>query len=249
MEQINSIHLYSLRNNEHFQFMTDVKKMIDTATPAVLHLETVYPRFTGAFDALNATLLVDRGSVKTETLSEFDTSRDCTWSGIKGRLRATLLCPFEEEVASAKALLRIFDLYGNIREMSYNEETAALTNLIEDLENRENATHCNTVGITGWVDALKQQNIAFQALLDERNEELAGKESGDVKTARAAIDPEYETMVQRMNAAVTLDMATPEIEKFIRELNQRIKYYNETLAARAGRSAAGEEIPDGDAES
>jgi hypothetical protein len=152
--------------------------------------------------------------------------------------RAALLSPLETEVEAATALLRIFDLYGNVREMSYNEESAAISNLTEDFEKPENAAHCATIGITAWVAALKQQNIDFQALLNERNTELANKDSGDVKAARVAIDPVYQNMVQRINAMVTLGMASPEIENFIRELNQRIIYYEEALAARAGRNAA-----------
>jgi hypothetical protein len=40
---------------------------------------------------------------------------------------------------------------------------------------------------------------------------------------------------------VTLDMATPEMEGFISKLNQRIKYYENTLSMRAGRNASEEE--------
>ncbi len=241
MEQINSIYLSRLRNNEHFQFMTDVRNSIREVTPAALNLEPVFPKFNNALSRLNTAVLVDAGSVKTEKLSEFDSLRDATWSAIGGRIRATLLSPVEEEVESAKVLKRVYDLYGNIRNMSYNEETAALTNMVEDLEKPENAAHCETIGITGWVAALKRQNNDFQALLDARNAELAGKDSGDVKAARAEIDPVYREITDRINAMVTLEMTTPEMESFIRELNQRIKYYEDTLSMRAGRNAAEEE--------
>ncbi|MFW5663016.1 MAG: DUF6261 family protein, partial [Bacteroidota bacterium] len=132
-------------------------------------------------------------------------------------------------------------LYGNVREMSYNEETAALTNLVEDYGKPENAAHCETVGITHWIAALKQENNNTQALINERNAELAGKDSGDVKAERAEIDPEYEKIVDRLNAMATLEMASPEAQDFIRQLNQRIKYYNNTLSMREGRNTAEEE--------
>ena len=38
-----------------------------------------------------------------------------------------------------------------------------------------------------------------------------------------------------------LDMATPEALKFIKQLNQKIKYYETTLAARAGKKDREEE--------
>ena len=43
------------------------------------------------------------------------------------------------------------------------------------------------------------------------------------------------------NALIELDMASPELTVFIRELTQRIKYYKETLAARSGKKESGSE--------
>lgn len=42
---------------------------------------------------------------------------------------------------------------------------------------------------------------------------------------------------------VSLNMVTPEIENFIKELNQKIKTIETTLAAREGRRDSGEEEP------
>ncbi len=241
MEQINSIRLHSLRNNEHFQFMTDVKNSIETATPAALGVEPAYPGFKTKYERLNTALAVDRGSTLTEKVHISDDKRDRYWSALGGRLRATLLCPIAEEVEAAKALKRIFDLYGNVREMSYNEETAALTNLVEDYEKPKNAALCQTVGITHWVAGLKQENNNTQELINARNAELANKESGDVKAERAEIDPEYDKIVERLNAMATLEMASPEAQDFIRQLNQRIKYYENTISIRTGRNEGEEE--------
>jgi len=246
METIQSIPLALMRNNEHYQFMVDVDNGIKKATSAILQLDTVYPAFTAALAKLNATLLIDQGSVKTEQITAMDVTRDRTWSALNERVKASLLSPSSAEVDAAKVVKRIFDLYGSVRYMSYNEESAAISNLIEDLELPENAASCATLGITSWVDALKQQNIDFQALLDSRNVELAAKDSGDVKAVRDEIDPIYQNIVKRINAQVTLEIATAVTETFILELNQWIKYYNDTLAARTGRTTSEEEdSPDG----
>lgn len=241
MNTIRPITLARLRNNEHYQFISEVDSGIKKATPAALQLEPVYPSFISAFGALNSTLLVDLGSVKTEQITGLDITRDRTWSALNERVKASLLSPIEAEVIAAKAVKRVFDLYGSVRNMAYNEESAAITNLVEDLEKNQNAAHCTTIGITSWVAALKQQNIDFQALIDLRNIELANKDSGDVKAVRDQIDPIYQNIVKRINAQVTLEIASPAAETFIRELNQRIKYYDDTLTARAGRASSGEE--------
>ena len=243
MDQIQSMKFAKLRNNEHFQFMTDVNNMITDITPATLNIENVLPEFISALNELNKVFQVDRGSTKTQQLVVLDELRDRTWSAIYARVRATLICPVEKEVESAKLVKRVFDLYGNVRQMTYNEETAALINLLEDLEKEANAPHCAVIGITKWLNELKKQNDEFQEVLNARNSEFANKNSGDVKNARKVIDPAYEKIVERLNALVTLDMATPEIESFIKELNQLIKYYESTLAARSGRKEVDEEIP------
>lgn len=241
MTKIQKVVLSKFRNGEHFQFMTDVKELITATPPAALGLEADFPVFENAYAQLDQALRVDQGSVLTEKLQTFDGSRDNTWSALNERVKATLLCPIPAEVEAAKALKRVFDLYGNIRHLSYNEQTAATSNLVADLESEANAPHCATMGITHWVAELRNQNDEFKSLLNQRNTEYANKNSGNVKEARMVIDPYYEEIVNRVNAMLTLNMATPEIENFVKELNQKIKYYESTLATRAGRNDNGEE--------
>ena len=246
MEFIQTIYLARMRNNEHYQFMSDVSKAIEKATPTALQLDSVFPDFTAVLARLNACLLVDQGSATTEEITAMDVTRDRTWSALNERVKSALLSPIEAEVLAAKAIKRVFDLYGNVRNLSYNEETAAITNLVEDLEKTKNAADCTTMGITSWVAALKQQNLDFQALIDSRNVELANKDSGDVKAVRDEIDPIYQNIAKRIDAQVTIEIATAVTESFIRELNQRIKYYNETITARAARTNSTENVDSAD---
>lgn len=241
MEQIANVSINRFRNGEHFQFITDVKDGIDKATPAVLNLETIYPKLEAAYQQLDKVLRVDTGSVKTEQLAEADTRRDNTWSALNLRVKANLLSPIQKEVDAARLIKRVIDLYGNVSRLSYNEETGLITNLVDDLEKEENTAHCATLGITRWIAALKEQNEAFQSLLNERNKEYANKESGDVRAARALVDPVYNEIVTRLNALVTLNMAGTEIQDFIKELNQKIKYYESTIATRSGKKSTEEE--------
>lgn len=241
MEQISNVKLSSFRNGEHFQFMTDVKNGITAATPAALNLEEVFARFNTSYLELDSVLRVDMGSVKTEQLVVADINRDDNWSALNLRVKAALLSPFEEEVAAATRIKRVFDLYGNVRQLSYVEETGLITNLVDDLTNRDNAADCETLQITPWVNALSDRNQLFQTLFNQRNAEYANKQSGDVKAARAVIDPVYGEIVKRLNALVTLDMASAEAQTFIEDLNQRIKYYEELIAARKGRTQTEED--------
>ena len=99
------------------------------------------------------------------------------------------------------------------------------------------------IGINTGVMHLNNLNIAFKAKQNERDTEPANKNSGNVKAVRVEIDPLYELMVERVNALVSLNMQTPEIENFVIELNQKIKTLETTLAMRESRNENDEEKP------
>lgn len=239
MIKIISFLLSKLRNGEYFQFITDLKDLITTFTPTALNVEEEYAEFEVAYAKLDEELNTDKGSKFTEMLYTQDSLRDNTWTALNERVKATLMCPIAKEVEAAKNIKRIFDLYGNIRKLSYNEETAACTNLSTDLDKAENAADCATIGITKWANALKKINIDFKAVQNQRDTESSNKNSGNVKEVRLVLDPLYEEIINRVNAMVTLKMATPEIETFVKEVNQKIKVYETTLAARQGRNDSG----------
>lgn len=241
MNKISNLPLYKLRNGEYFQFMSDFKDLLEGLTPATIHSETEFTDFDAALTRLDDELRVDQGSVLTQQLQNIDLDRDNTWRAIDMRISATLLCTIEEEVEAAKRLRRLFDLYGDIRRLSYNEETAALTNLTGDLAKPVNTGFTTTCGLNTWVTRLSDLNEAFKAKQNERDTELANKNSGNAKAVRVDIDPLYQLMIERVNALVSLNMQTPDIESFIKELNQKIKTLDNTLAAREGRASSEEE--------
>ncbi|WP_303918814.1 DUF6261 family protein [Draconibacterium sediminis] len=241
MKKILNLFLYKLRNGEYFQFMSDFKSLLIALTPVAIHSEAEFADFDAALTKLDDELRVDQGTVLTEQLQNLDQDRDNVWRAIDMRINATLLCTIPEEVEAAKSLRRLFDLYGDVRRVSYNEETAGLTNLGGDLTQRENAGFVATCGLGTWVSHLNDLNVAFKAKQDERDTVLANKKSGNAKVVRLEIDPLYELLVERVNALVSLNMQTPEIENFIIELNQKIKTLENTIAIREGRKDSGEE--------
>lgn len=241
MEKITPIVLSYFRNNDHVQFMTDFITLVSNATPVALKIETVYPEFNEAYMALDKAFKVDGGSILTLPIVGADGLRDRFWSALGMRVRAALIGPVEAEVAAAEKIKRVYDLYGNVRELSQTEESAALNSLVADLENEENTPLCTTLGLTAWVTALKEQNALVQSLVQQRREEQAHKTSGDVKAAREAIDPIYEKIVARINALIELEMDTPEIDEFVSLLNKQIKDFKTLLATREGHRTTEEE--------
>jgi hypothetical protein len=236
MQKIESITLSRFRNNEHFQFMTDIDGLITTFQPTELGIDNTYPAFKAALQSEDVAMRAEAGSLKSKSIEEADNLRDKTWQAISLRVKAAKLSPFANEAESAEVIGRILDKYGDVRALSYNEETAALTNLITDLQAPANTDHLNRVAISRWVAELKTENEKFQTLFNERNTELSGRSSGDVKAVRVQIDPLYTNMIEKINASIVLEMAKPAALTFISQINEKIKYYKTTVAARVSKA-------------
>lgn len=240
MEKVEKINLAPLRNNEHSQFMTDVDKMITTLQASELGIDDLYPGFKSALNSEDTAMRIELGSIKSKTVEECDKQRGNTWSAISMRTNSALLSPFANEVASAEVIRRAIDLYGDVRTLTYNEESSATTNLVSDLLLPANAEHLNRVGIQRWVPELKSENEQFQVAFKDRNNEFAGRESGDVRAIRAQIDPIYEQIVEKINASIMMKLAKPVASTFVIQLNKQIKYNKTTLASRGSRGKAEE---------
>jgi hypothetical protein len=236
MNKINEINLSTFHNSEHFQFMTDVDALVTKHQAIDLGIESEYPEFKLALTSEDAAMKVESGSSMSKLLEDENKLRGKTWRAIDMKVDSTLICPIPEEVNSAIVLRRVIDLYGDVRDSSYNEASGLITNLTTDLLKAANATHLNKVGVTEWVGELKKENEDFQSLFNDRGDEYAGRISGNVGATRQVIDPLYETLVEKVNATVVTKLAKPVASTFIDELNERIRYYQVTITTRKARN-------------
>jgi hypothetical protein len=242
MTRIETIKLTRFRNNEHFQFMTDVDELVTTHQASVLGIDVLYVDFRKVFMAEDTAIRIELGSAKSKTIEQLNKLRGNTWKAVAIKVKATLLCPIASEVKSAEVIQRVIDKYGDVRVLTYVEETASITNLTNDLLLSENTEHLKKIGILIWVTELKSENEQFSTVFNERNSELAVRESGDVRAVRNLIDPLYDQLVETINSSIVMKMAQPAAFIFVNELNEKIKYYTTIIASRKGRSKAEEKI-------
>lgn len=222
----------SLRNAEHFQFMTEFKTAINVYTPEILGVKDLLPPFQVALDKENVALKIEQGSAKSELAETFDKLRDKIWKSAWLRVESAVLSPLEEEVESGYVIKRIFEVYGDIRRHPVNQESGEMSNLVSDLLKPENATHLQTIHLDKIITELKKANDQYIQIVSDRNVEVAARESGNVKEARMEVDPLYVLIVETINASIILKTAKPETAKFVDEHNNRVKVYQATLAAR-----------------
>ncbi|WP_303924744.1 DUF6261 family protein [Draconibacterium sediminis] len=239
MNFVNSISLTYLRNSEYFELITDLKNGITGIFPESRVTTDLVTQFNAVYSELDEATRVDRGSVLTEKVQEADEERGRTWRAMDLMVDAHLHSPVPEEVESAKIIRRIFDVYGDFRKRSFDSESSEARNLIQDMETPPNTEHVTRIRLNTWLPLYKSQQENFKTLQNTRDTERAYKSSGDVKAVREKMSPLYREITDLVNSYVRVGMATPEIENFIVVMNQKIKRYNDTLAARDGRKDSG----------
>lgn len=233
--EILALHLAILRNEEHYKFGIDFAGLVSKHNPETLGIQPLFPAFQSTFSIEVINLDVVRGSAVTDELVDFDIKRDVTFSGLAGTVKAALNHFIPEVRAAAARLQKLLDTYGNLAEKPYDQETAAIYKLVDDMQGNY-SDDATTVGITGWVEELSRLNHAFDTLKNSRYTENASKPQENLKLARKATDKAYQAIVKRINALIEVNGETA-YTAFVGELNQRIENYNILLAQRQGRNA------------
>ena len=236
MNQIESIYLDSLRNDDHSQFMTDTKKCIESKGPAELGIADDFTEFSNRLDLENMVLMVENSSLKSKEVAKLKKLRGKIWTAINYKIKSHLNSPFDDEVASAEVIKHIWDQYGDVRSLSYNEESSAITKLTDQLLADGMAAHIEKTEIKRWVLEYKKQNEQFQLVFNERNTEWANQPDTDTQTARLQVDAIYNDIIGKINAMFTLKLEKEIAISFAKDMNEKIDYYKTTVSARASRN-------------
>jgi hypothetical protein len=130
----------------------------------------------------------------------------------------------------------LFDTYKKVDKKNLIEQTAAVTNMMQELNGRY-APDVAAVGAGGWAAQLETRNNALHALIKERFDEAAARTDIVLRAARLEVDKQYRIIVERMNALVIVE-GPDAYASFIRRLNVIIAKYAQYLSAGQGRRAA-----------
>jgi hypothetical protein len=230
--KILTVRASKLRNEEHFQFQTEFKGLVEQQTPLSLNIETAWADYLPVFNNEAAVVDAIRKSSFTPKIADADHNRDRLFSGLKNTVKGALnhFNPAVRE--AAQRVMIVLDNFEGINEKSLDSQTAALTSLITDLTTVY-AADVATLGIGDWVTELESANNAFVALTQERYSEEAAKPQFNMKTARTETDAAYRTIIERIDALIIVN-GPAAYETFVAELNERVESFNNNIARREG---------------
>ena len=214
------------RNDE---FIAYIKASLDLLTRAnIPALSTAQTTLQAAYDELELSFKINKGSLLTATIQELDTRRDNAIRGILNVVRGYSL-HYDAAVKSAAFLIeRSIVNYGTkIYTFNYQAETSTIVSLVNDFEGDPDLVAALTLlNLTGWKDELKTANTDFEGkYLDRINEDVTKQVTPVIELRPAAIDA-YGNLLQHVQANNVLN-PSPALTTLTEELNRLAEKYNE----------------------
>jgi hypothetical protein len=234
--KIENLKLINLRNDAHFQFFADLRDLVTEEGAETLKIAGQFQSLMALYQREDEALKKIIKSEFTAKIQEADKARDEMFAGMSELARIHLKHYDEAMRQSAGRLKILFDTYKKIDKKNLIEQTAAVTNILQELTGRY-APDVAALGAGGWAAQLAARNAALNALIKERFDETAARTDIVLKDARMQVDKQYKIIVERVNALVIVE--GPDVyESFIRRLNAIIAKYALYLSAGQGRRAA-----------
>ncbi|MDR1864305.1 MAG: DUF6261 family protein [Bacteroidales bacterium] len=234
--KIVKVNLWNLRNEEHFQLMTDVKGLAGSVGASALGIDPLFAAFVPLLEKEDTAMETIRKHELTDSITEADTQRDSVYRGLTLLVEAYGHSLNEAKREAASRIRAVIDHYGDFRYKSYNEETATIGNFLQDLNSRCAADVALLNG-QEWIDELTAANRTFDDLMNRRFDDRAGQEMIRLRETRREVDNIYGQMTDRIEALILLN-GEAAFSGFVNRLNERISYFKNTLLQRQKRTAA-----------
>jgi hypothetical protein len=231
-EIITRINLRKLKNETHVQLNEILDAIFVKYNPVTQGFSLLYGLYKAALNSEAEALDFIRKSEITEKIHEQDRVRDDIYRGLVDSVKGATkhFDPAYREVAHL--LDNIIDHYGNIARKTLDDETAAINDLVRELDQPAPAQALTLLGLTPWRNKLVEENETFTALMMNRYAEAAGKTPLRMRTARHETDKYYLAIVAQIEnqylAGVDIN------ETFLRELNAVIERFKNILAQETG---------------
>ena len=235
MNVVNNLRFSRLINAEHIQFHKSFVALVTQIGLTHLPFQTLYPLYKTAFEHEKESLLLITSSEITPIIGELDRERDSIFRGFADVVKGHRNHFDPDKQHAAERLLRLFHHYGNLARLSFDTESAAIDDFIDELKKPEIASEVTTLNVTEWVERLTLVNTQFQEAFFARFCETTNKTTFRMKTSRVETDKYYRGLVSSVENIVLAGGSLPtELQHFITELNAIVAHYK-TIIARKKR--------------
>ena len=226
--EIKSIELAKLRNDAHFQFHTYTSELIAEYGASELKIAALFSSYKTKLAKEDEALKKIEKSEITDKIHAADKVRDKIYTTIAATIRTALKHYNPDVVDAAKRLKIVIDTYGNINKKSYDEQTSAVYNILQEF-NGNYRSDVEVVKIDEMVEELEKSNKVVDALIKKRMNETSQKNTDNLRAVRVSVDKYYLDIRKRINAAVVIE-GEEAYSQFIVKMNVLVDRYKILLA-------------------
>ena len=234
--KVTKITLQRLLNEEHFQFHTHFRTLLEPLLYLIPDLEPLREKHLNLYQEEDVVLEQLAKSIFTDKIAEADKLRDTTFKGFRSAVKTMLKYPDKDKIDAANKLLLVFKKYGDVHSLPYHAETAAIYNLVQDM-NDKYSSEIGLLQLRDWVIELDEQNRNFDNMILERVNEKNNKPSKRLTEVRKSLDAAYADLVKSIEVFLLVNKNSA-LEDGIKKFNIVIKNYKDVLAQRKGRAKA-----------
>jgi hypothetical protein len=230
---VKRIEIQRFRNRTHFEFMTEIHGLLASAviagSPKIAAQAENLARLLAEEDVA---VLQVRKYEESDDIIRTDAARDNAFAGIRALLKVALKHREEHIRKAAERLKPFFDANKNLPRLSLDEETAAIDNLLQELDARPGEVQ--TIGIATLTEEMRTYNQELKTLMGSRYTAEAQRTGLKMKEVRKSMDAAYLTLLSLLEADAALNGEAPYAELFA-EINARVTRYANIMAQEKGR--------------
>lgn len=234
MEQIQSIYLNALLNEEHTGFCSYVASYLDEVDLSALKIDESATDFKEKLLTEKNVLDVTQKNSHTKAKDDLDRKRR---SVIKGFCKSIdgMLHHFQPSMAKAAYNISLInERFGKIDSNGYEKQTQLEESFLKDI--KDDWDEIKKLGLTEWINEIEKNHNAFIQVVGLRNQEIDNKPAINMRTARSATDAAYYALANRINAFITIDNDSGVYTPLVIQINGRIGQYMMAMAKRKGRT-------------
>ncbi len=187
------------------QFLNDVLDILSAKDAKTLNLESKYNELKNKIDVLNSIWNLTKRSEITEKLRLLDNRRGSIYTGFKVTIETWSRNHYNDlkKEASKEIFTIVQKHHNNLRSLPYQEETAALRSLINDLK-ASHADKLATIQMKEWVNKIEEINNQFEKAYIERTQELSTRSYGEINDLKVETVAAYKSLITLFNARYTI---------------------------------------------
>lgn len=225
--------LTGYRVKEFIQFVGNALIIVDQHNPDTLKISDQYQALNTIYQQLLQVYKQDTVGDTATQLAKLDARRDQAIICLRMLSEGYVRHHDEKRQVAGEQLLACIDKYGTrIYHLNYSAETAALKNLVCDLETVLACQEAlNLLHLTSTVEEIKQANQAFEQLFVRQLRESSQKKPLRTRELIRQVAEAYRTLIKFVEAHVTLSPSAP-YTLFIGHLNENTKHFNQLVEQR-----------------